>query len=210
MKIRKKDINIMKCTLFLPYTQYSDSSFACDDNYYSEESYTDALNKSLEESKNAVMMLNNSNYDKKNTINFSVVQNYMKNENKSSEKEYLSSCEVKLFNENGIPENIEALINYNLSNDVFILLVNFDFNTIEEEFEEDFKEWVETTRKISYYGSDDDWIFSNLPKRTFKFKCLNKFGGDTFGEFVNCKILQTINGSKYAILVEKLNFINEL
>ena len=45
MKIRKKDINIMKCTLFLPYTQYSDSSFTCDDNYYSDESYADALNK---------------------------------------------------------------------------------------------------------------------------------------------------------------------
>ena len=74
MKIRKKDINFMKCTLFLPYTQYSDSSFTCDDNYYSDESYADALNKGLEESKNAVMMLNNSNYDKKITINFSSVQ----------------------------------------------------------------------------------------------------------------------------------------
>ena len=52
MKIRKKDINFMKCTLFLPYTQYSDSSFTCDDNYYSDESYADALNKGLEESKN--------------------------------------------------------------------------------------------------------------------------------------------------------------
>ena len=44
----------MKCTLFLPYTQYRDSSFTCDDNYYSDESYADALNKGLEESKNAV------------------------------------------------------------------------------------------------------------------------------------------------------------
>ena len=36
---------------------------------------------------------------------------------------------------------------------------------------------------------------------------LNRMGS---GQFVNCKILQTINGGKYAILVEKLNFIKAL
>lgn len=200
----------MKCTLFLPFYGDNSLNFDCAADYYKGSSYADALAKGVEESKNAVMMLNGASYDKVNSITFAEVEKMMHPIGKSEEKEELSSCECYIFNELNCPETVDSMIGYNLSGDVFILLVKFDFNTMEEEFEEDFKVWLESSKKISTCGGNDDWIFANLPKRNFKFQFINKFGGDTFGELVGCKFLQTTNEGKYVILVENLIFLKEL
>jgi hypothetical protein len=117
----------MRCTFYLPYESYDFNGFDYDNSYYSSESYTDALNNSLEESKNAVFMLQNgikTNRLLNNDTKYSNIEpNHLNNDKEIS----LSSCEVRIFNEMNNPETIDSIINYNLSNDVFILIVNFDF-----------------------------------------------------------------------------------
>lgn len=187
----------MKVTLFLPYIDYYNSNFDVDDSYYSNGSYEKALKANNDMYGDSIFAhMSNNNFSKSNTYNgfggFS--QQTVKNEEKTS----YSSCDATIYNENMEEETINGFKKYINNQDVCVLFIKLDFDTIEEEFETDFKMWVKSHNKINSYKADDDWKFANEPKKNIRVEV----GGLTV-DLLNCKILDVSN-DKIAVLVEKI------
>jgi hypothetical protein len=116
---------------------------------------------------------------------------------KNEEKTLYSSCESEVFDEYMKDITINDIMNQTFNKDIFIMYIKLDFNTIEEEFEEDYKLWVRTHNNINKQKMSDDWKFENEPKRTMKLILSNK----EF-ELVNCKILEVSNNGLFVLIEE--------
>lgn len=194
----------MKGTLFLPYIDYYNSNFDVDDNYYSNGTYEETLTNEYTKNKDIVFNTINDYFDgntsvlrannnQGNTISF-----FNAKVPKNEEKTRYSSCDCYVLNEylKDITINdINALKNIN---DVCVLYVKLDFDTIEEEFEEDFKLWVKSHNNINNTNRSDEWKFENEPKRTFKLTINN-----ISYELCNCRILE-MSSNGFFILIEKI------
>jgi hypothetical protein len=116
---------------------------------------------------------------------------------KNEEKTLYSSCECEAFDEYMKDITINDIMEQTFNKDIFIMYIKLDFNTIEEEFEEDYKLWVRTHNNINKQKMSDDWKFENEPKRTMKLLLSNK----EF-ELVNCKILEVSNNGLFVLIEE--------
>ena len=193
----------MKCKLLLPYIDYYNTNFDVDDNYYSNGGYENALKTNNSMYGDSIYNHMNQNGGiLSNSNNFNMGINiFNQNTHKSDEKTSYSSCEGYLYDENMNDETVFGLENYIKNQDVFVLFIKLDFDTIEEEFETDFKMWVKSHNKINSYKADDDWKFANEPKKNVRVEV----NGLTV-DLLNCKILDVSN-DKIAVLVEKIKYV---
>lgn len=174
----------MRCKIFLPYIDFNDSNFYASSSYYKENDYETALRDSFNEKG-------------------------MRRHEVSSNEENMSyaTTECELFDEQNNLIDIDKLVSLAVSNDVSLLIVKLDFDTMDEEFESDFKLWYDAHIKINsnkLMGADIK--FANEPKRTMKLEFKNLKNENTYLELVNCKILESVGDDSFAILIERINF----
>lgn len=168
----------MKGTLYLEYSDYTDLNFDVSDTYYTEKSYIDQLNKSVD-----------------NKIDYTC--------SKTDEKVSYTSCEISLPD-----ENEGKIIEYSIKNIPVLINVKFNFNTMEEDFDEEFKNWFFTTKKIKNSSPNKDLTTSILPVKTFKFK-LEKSNGDMiYGNMNRCRIIN-FDGVVMTMLVDNLTILKK-
>jgi hypothetical protein len=210
----------MDCTLYLPYIDYDDSDFNMNNNYYqSEEEYTSILEKSYDMDRDIVA---NTMNDWKNGTESSIVGSqshrnqyvnpFFSNVNSSSkeEKTIYSKCQGTLYNELEEKETIDSILEYFRNEDVFISIIKFNLDDMDEEFEADLKLWYKNHENINNIeDADEDWKFNKEPMRNLKFTFQNKSGNTSYGELLNCKIVDRLDMETYAILVEKIIFTKE-
>ena len=202
----------MDITLYLECEkeEYLDNNY---ENYYTENSYVKALEDSYNQTKDAIYeSMNNGFTDVLKQRNNSLNTFNMFN-NKSSvinEKHHYTTCNASLYNENGESENTDSLVKYMLDEDVFICIIDVKLDSSEEEFETEFKMWVNTHDKINSSNTNDEWKLANEPKRDLKIKFTNNINTDSFALLQNCKIIDYINGKGYAILIERISFIKDI
>lgn len=194
----------MKCKLLLPYIDYYGSTFDVDENYYSNDAYEKALKSNNEMygdsiynhisngGFNANTAVFRGSYDIKNVVN-----GFNKKVPKNEEKTQYSSCECDLFDEFMKDVSINEIMELMSSKDVCVMFFKLDYNTIEEEFEEDYKLWVRTHNNINKQSMSNEWKFENEPKRNVKLILSNK-------EFdlINCKILEVSNNGMFVLIEE--------
>lgn len=194
----------MKCKLLLPYIDYYGSTFDVDENYYSNDAYEKALKSNNEMYGDSIYNhISNGGFNT-NTAVFrgsydinNIVNGFNDKVSKNEEKTLYSSCECEVFDEYMKDITINDIMEQTFNKDIFIMYIKLDFNTIEEEFEEDYKLWVRTHNNINKQKMSDDWKFENEPKRTMKLILSNK-------EFdlVNCKILEVSNNGLFVLIEE--------
>lgn len=178
----------MKCKLFLPYIELSDSDFYVDDNYYKNGEYAKALD-------------NNFKSNKEIEHEFS--------DNKERNK--YTTCECEVFTERMEASTVDSLVSDAVSSDVTVLIFKFDFDSMDYEFEEELKVWIREHRQISTNSLfTDDEKYLKSPRKTIKLSFPNLKGIDTFLELCDCRLLESVDDDGYAILIEKINFTTKV
>ena len=198
----------MNVTLYIEY-QNNDLSFETDKVYDNDE-YAKALNESYNQTKDAVfesmykgdLKASNKDFNTFNIFNNKVAQ--------TAEKQYYTTCQADLLDENMQDETEMGLVNKFESNDGFVNYIILNFDTSEEDFETEFKMWVKETKKIDSLNTNDDWKFNNLPQKDVRIKFKSVNGIDGFALLQNCKIIDYSNNAKYALLVERISFIKNI
>lgn len=166
----------MKGTLYLEYSDYTDLNFDVSNTYYTENSYIDQLNKCVD-----------------NKIDYTC--------SKTDDKVSYTSCEISLLD-----ENEDKIIEYSIKNIPALIKVKFDFDTIEEDFDEELKNWFFTTKKIKNISSNKDCATAILPVKTFKFKLEKSNGEMIYGNMNRCRIIN-FDGAIMTILVDNLTIL---
>ncbi len=170
----------MKSTLYFNYYDFTSINFDANDNYYKDNSYVDNLNKSV------------NNFIQHNYSDITDLKND-------------TSCEAILIN-----ETIDTLIQHDLSSEPFYLNISFNFDTMDEEFEEELKQWIQMTKRVNNVNSSYEWKMSNLPLKQIKFKVLNNYNKFTYGILDSCMIVDFVDKSTICVLVKKLMFTKDL
>ena len=164
-------------------------------------SYINMLNANYNESSNDIDAYMNNGY--KANRNYS----YYQKVNYNNDKNYYSYNKVESnisdINDNNIDKN-EILLYYN-KQDMFVLILNINPDTLDEDSESEIKFWIRDSMKINNDQTmDDDLKIISLPNRNLKIEIDNKI-------FVlnKCRILDNysdikIGKIKFAILVEKI------
>lgn len=193
----------MKCKILMPYIDYNNMNFDADDNYYSKDGYANALRTNdtmygetiythINQNGGVLSHLNTYN------VGFNVLNQKV---SENEEKTAYSSCECQIYDENMSDATVLHLQNCIKSQDVCILYLKLDFDTMEEDFESDLKMWMRSHDKINSYKANDEWKFDNEPKRNLRINV-----EDLNIDLINCKILE-INNDKIAILAEKIKYV---
>lgn len=194
----------MKCILLLPYVDYYNTNFDVDDNYYSNGGYEEALKTNNDMYKDSIYNHISNNGLNANTAVFRNPYGFNKENNifnekvsKNEEKTQYTSCEAIIYDENMKNCDVQHIIKFLREKDVFVLYVKLDFNTIEEEFEEDFKMWVKSHVNINKTSASDEWKFENEPKRNIILNYENiKYN------LINCMILEYTNDGFFMLVNE--------
>ena len=203
----------MELKLYLEIDNGDDLNFDVDSNYYQGEDYANALSKDYEASMNDVSnfcLTAKKSHLRQENVTVNGFGGFNTRVSEIEEKVAYTTCDVRILDENMEDETINGLIKHDLQNEMFMYFIEFNYDSIEEDFESDLRLWATTWKKIESMPYDDDWKIQNYPKRNFKFSYKNDYGGDGFGEFINCKIIGSIGGGNYCVLIEKINFLKEL
>lgn len=197
----------MKLTFYLQYFSYDDEKFQVDDNYYQDS--TDYI-KQLEESYNATKdtifeMMSNGSYSSKNSYKVTIGSN-----NQKKDKYSYAKCEGILLNDIMEEETLESLTNYHISEDVVVSFMRLDGETMEEEFETNWAMFLDSSKKINEYPTDEDWKYLHKPTKDIFFSFENKRGETVYGKMVNCRVEE--NNSLYSniLIAEKIMFVDNL
>ena len=206
----------MKVTLYLPYYDYNDGAFDVSDDYYKNEGdYAKMIEQEYNKNKDIVY---NSMLDAKNGST-SLVQGsdgqmykFGQKTSQNEEKVAYSKCEGVLSSIDGSDETIDGFIEKFASQKQFLEIVNFDLDTIEEEFETEITLWVREHNSINKYGEKlgDDWVLTKEPKRNLKVHFKNKSNEDIYAVLEDCKIMDIIDNSSFILFVERITLVDKI
>ena len=203
----------MNIKLYLEDENGDNLNFDVDDSYYGNGDYLSALNSSYETSKNDVSnfcLSAKRDHLRQENIDVKTFGGFDNRVLENARKATYATCDIHIVNENMEDEDIDGLIKHNLDGDMFLEFMEFDYDSMDEDFDSDLKMWVNTWKKIDSLMVDEEWKIQNYPKRTFKFSYTDLYGGERYGEFVNCKIIGIVGENNYCVLIEKINFLKEL
>lgn len=206
----------MEVTLYLPYYDYNDGAFDVSDDYYKNEGdYAKMIEQEYNKNKDIVY---NSMLDAKNGST-SLVQGsdgqmykFGQKTSQNEEKVAYSKCEGVLSSIDGSDETIDGFIEKFASQKQFLEIVNFDLDTIEEEFETEITLWVREHNSINKYGEKlgDDWVLAKEPKRNLKVHFKNKSNEDIYAVLEDCKIMDIIDNSSFILFVERITLVDKI
>jgi hypothetical protein len=205
----------MEVTLYLPYYDYNDDAFNASDEYYGDGEYTNAIADEFNRSKDVVY---NSMVNAKNgqgslvsgmdghTYKFG--QKTSQNEDKVS----YSSCKATLYDEDGEDDTVDGVITKFAKQTPFMEMVEFNLDTVEEEFEGEMNVWSREHNKINSYRqkAGDEWVASKEPKRNVKMHFKNKAGEDIYAVLEDCKIMDNSERDNWILYVSRISLIDKL
>jgi hypothetical protein len=205
----------MEVTFYLPYYDYNDGAFDVDNSYYNEEEYAKAMSDEYNKNKDIVY---NSMMDFKNGSRGlfegtdGKVYKFGEKTHQSEDKVAYSSCEGELLDVNGGDETIDGFISKFAAQKQFLEIVEFDLNTVEEEFESEVSLWVKEHNNINKYINElgEDWVLAKEPKRNIKLQFKNNANQDVFAVLEDCKIMDIIEDNSFILFVERITLIDNI
>ena len=205
----------MEVTLYLPYYDYNDDAFTASDNYYGEGEYASAVSDEYYKNKDIVEQYG---IDMKNgrTGLFSgqdgQTYKFGQKTSQNEEKVSYSGCKAMLYNEDGDDETVDGLITSFARQESFIEMVEFNLDTVEEEFETEMNMWSKEHTKINSYINKcgELWVASKEPKRNMKMCFKNDAGEDTYALLEDCKIMDNSERDNWILYVNKIKIIDKI
>ena len=91
-------------------------------------------------------------------------------------------------------------------------MVEFNLDTVEEEFESEMNVWGREHNKInSYRGkAGEAWVASKEPKRNLKMAFKNNAGETIYALLENCKIMDNSERDNWILYVERISLIDKI
>jgi len=205
----------MEVTLYLPYYDYNDDAFNASEDYYSDGEYANAIADDYNKNKDIVY---NSMVDFKEgrggVFSGADGQTYKLGQKTSQNEDKVaySSCKATLYDEEGEDDTVDGLITKFAKQESFIEMVEFDLDSVEEEFESEMNMWSREHTKInSYLGRvGEAWVASKEPKRNVKMHLKNNAGEDVYALLENCKIMDSSERDNWILYVERISLIDKI
>lgn len=205
----------MEVTFYLPYYDYNDGAFDVSDDYYGEDEYSKKVAEEYNKNKDIVY---NSMMDSINgsgaLLQSSDGQLYKfgQKTSQNEEKVAYSSCNGMLFNAEGDEDTVDGLIEKFAQQKQFLEIAEFDLDTSEEEFETELSLWVKEHNSINQYVDKlgEDWVLAREPKRNLKLHFKNNADEDIYAAFVDCRIMDVVEGGSLVLFVEKITLIDKI
>ena len=173
----------MKCKLYLKFEDLTNLDFLVDNNY--GYNYESELNK-LQDLKFQ------PDYERINT----------------ETETRLTTCECEVFDTNYEPASIDTLVTYAVNGGNVDIIVRFDFDSIEEEFEEELRLWARESSQIYSRGwvSNNGTVREYGPKEHLMLSFKNLKNIDTFLILNDCVITGITREGDYKISVGSICF----
>lgn len=205
----------MEVTLYLPYYDYNDGAFDVNNDYYNEEDYINAVSNEYNKNKDIVF---NSMLDAKNgsgsLVQGSDGQTYKFGQQtaQSEEKVAYSKCEGVLWDIGGSKDTVDGFIDKFAKQEQFLEIVEFNLDTVEEEFETEVSLWVKEHNNINQYADKlgEDWVLAKEPKRNIKVQFKNNANQDVYAVLEDCKIMDIIEDNSFILYVERITLIDNI
>lgn len=205
----------MEATLYLPYYDYNDSAFDVTDDYYKGNDYIELMSNEFNKNKdivyNSMLELQNG---RTGAFLGSDGQTYKfgQKTSQSEDKVAYSSCECRIYNEDGKPDDVDSLITHFAKQESFVLMFELNMDSSEEEFETEMSLWATEHGKINSYKSvnGEEWAWKNEPVRNIRMCFKNKSYDDVFAELEDCKMMDVVDMNMYIIFVGKINLIDKI
>lgn len=173
----------MKATLYVPYIDYDVENGFSSNIELSGQNYIDFLNNNLE---NPYIQYEQLKKSKENNYSY-------------------HTASITLLDINSQDETIDNLLKYYQTGEMFINQFYFDNIEQLEDIYDDFKIWSRESYEINNSQKlTDDMKIASLPTKEFKIS----FGENSNAILTNCKLVERFTNRRYAVLVEKIIFVN--
>lgn len=205
----------MEVTLYLPYYDYNDGAFDVNNDYYDEDEYINAVSSEYNKNKDIIY---NSVRDAKNGVG-SLLQGgdgqtykFGQKTSQSEDKVAYSKCNGTLYDIGGSKDTVDGFIEKFAAQKQFLEIVEFDLDTVEEEFETEISLWVKEHNNINSYADKlgEDWVLAKEPKRNIKLHFKNNANEDIFAVLEDCKIMDIIEDNSFILFVERITLIDNI
>jgi hypothetical protein len=205
----------MEVTLYLPYYDYNDGAFDVNNDYYDEDEYINAVSSEYNKNKDIIY---NSVMDAKNGVG-SLLQGgdgqtykFGQKTSQSEDKVAYSKCNGTLYDIGGSKDTVDGFIKKFAAQKQFLEIVEFDLDTVEEEFETEISLWVKEHNNINSYADKlgEDWVLAKEPKRNIKLHFKNNANEDIFAVLEDCKIMDIIEDNSFILFVERITLIDNI
>lgn len=205
----------MEVTLYLPYYDYNDDAFSVSNEYYGDGEYVNAMTDDYNRSKDVVY---NSVLDMQNghrgVFSGADGQTYKLGQktSQSDDKVSYSSCKATLYDEDGEDDTVDGIITKFAQQKSFIEMVEFNLDTVEEEFDSEMNVWSREHNKINAYlgKAGEAWVASKEPKRNIKMFFKNKAGDNVYALLENCKIMDNSERDNWILYIERISLIDKI
>ena len=202
----------MEVTVSIGMDTLNDGDFDERDDYYkSDDEFFNRMREDIEMNSDvAYEVVNNlGNLHKRNAVSFEAASNAntYRNPNLSIYK-----CSASLLDEEGNEETVDGIITKALTNDVVVSVLKYNYDDMDEEFEEDLRLWIRDHKSINEYINKlgEDKVWENEPKRDFIITFKNKAGEEVNIQYLNTRIVGEMDKMTYAVLAEKLMIVEKL
>lgn len=178
----------MKCSIFLGYEPYNDEKLDLTNYYTSSDDYIKALEK----------------YG-------SAGSEMAKFDYKNNEMKY-AKCECTILDENDKDLSIDGFKYFFNKEQMSMFVLDFDFDTEEEEFDTEFNSWVEEHNQLSNSrGKVTDYeLFSLEPKRDLKVSFIDNNGEEINCNLLNVRIVDKITPTQFVVLTDKVDYVKPI
>jgi hypothetical protein len=130
----------------------------------------------------------------------------------SEDKVAYSKCNGTLYDIGGSKDTVDGFIEKFAAQKQFLEIVEFDLDTVEEEFETEISLWVKEHNNINSYADKlgEDWVLAKEPKRNIKLHFKNNANEDIFAVLEDCKIMDIIEDNSFILFVERITLIDNI
>lgn len=198
----------MEVTIKIVLEDFNDGDFDINDDYYkSDDDFFDAVKRNVDMNSNVAyeVMSGIGGAKRGRTASFGT-DGYKPTKNARNS---IYTCKAVLLDENENDETVDSLVTKSLTDDVVVSIIQYNTDTMDEEFEEDLKLWISDHKSINQYKDKlgEDAVWENEPKRTFIVSFPNKAGDEVNIQYENCRIVSDMGNVKYAVLAEKIKMV---
>jgi len=198
----------MEVTIKIVLENFNDGDFDTNNDYYkSNDDFFDAVKRNVDMNSNVAyeVMSNQGSSMGRRTASFGT-DGYKPSKNARNS---IYTCKATLLDEDENDETVDSLVTKSLTDDVVVSIIQYNTDSMDEEFEEDLKLWISDHHSINQYKDKlgDDAVWENEPKRTFIVSFPNKSGEEVNVQYENCRIVSEFEGVKYAVLAENVKLV---
>jgi len=178
----------MKCSIFLGYEPYNDENLDLTNYYTSSDDYI----KMLEKYGSAGSEMAKFDY-------------------KNNEMKY-AKCECTILDGNNNDLSIDGFKYFFNKEQMSMFVLDFDFDTEEEEFDTEFNSWVEEHNQLSHSREKltDYELFSLEPKRDLKVSFIDNSGEEINCKLLNVRIVDKVSPTKFVVLTDKVDYVKPM